>query len=343
MLRIFPLLPVKDLKNVMLVCKQWMVIGEDPSLWTWALVSVKNREDIRKLNIRRLQRVQKIKVRSCHHGVSDFVQCYWKTEDLVDLFKVILEIPNVSRIDGLDCTSLSGVDTHLLTRVFNRLDKLRIGREQGQNVFLAISEVNNLKKLSVEEALDISPALFAAAISNVEDVLLFDFGISSEQVEALFEVIKEGGRPLRQLHLCSCDTQNIAPDVFGTAINKLEEVTTWNMGFSNEQITAVLSKIVDGESQLKRLMIGQLSYGQAARLDPDLVRSVWEKIGGFYWEIQGSTGYVSTGPVYASVSEVDTDHDYDSDSWNEVSEDEEAWTDEYEEELCRLMDIAIVE
>merc|ERR1719341_1880342 len=118
-----------------------MEIGEDPSLWTWTVVSIKNREEIQKLKIRRLQRVQKIKVRACrHHGFFRSVKCYWKAEDLEELFQEVLQIPSVNRIDGLDCTSLSGIEPHLLAKVFDRLDELKIHHEQEENVFLALAE-----------------------------------------------------------------------------------------------------------------------------------------------------------------------------------------------------------
>jgi len=42
MRQIFLLLPPRDLKNVLLVCKKWKEAGEDPYLWSWAMVTVKN-------------------------------------------------------------------------------------------------------------------------------------------------------------------------------------------------------------------------------------------------------------------------------------------------------------
>ena len=33
--RVFRLLPNRDLKNAVLVCRRWRDVGEAPSLWTW--------------------------------------------------------------------------------------------------------------------------------------------------------------------------------------------------------------------------------------------------------------------------------------------------------------------
>ena len=33
--RVFKMLPPKDLKNVMLVCKSWHEAADTPTLWTW--------------------------------------------------------------------------------------------------------------------------------------------------------------------------------------------------------------------------------------------------------------------------------------------------------------------
>ena len=55
MVKIFSLLPPQD---IMLVCKSWSEIGEDPTLWVWSVLIVNSREDFYKLDIRRFQLIQ---------------------------------------------------------------------------------------------------------------------------------------------------------------------------------------------------------------------------------------------------------------------------------------------
>jgi len=270
-IRVFHLLTPKDLKNVMLVCKQWKEIGEDPSLWTWALVTIEAREEIQKLNIRRFQRVQNIRV----------TQRYRKAEDLVGIFEALLEIPSVNRIIGLYNINLSGVESILLANVLNKADDFWI-YGHGENVFNAVAKQTNLKKLGVFESRNIGPALFADAISNVEDVVLVVFGCSPEQIEALFVLITEDDRPLRKLILSSCDTIDIMPELFGAALNKLEKVTIEDKYVTSEQITAVIRKVVNGESKLQSLMFEHMDNDEVVGLDPILVSRAREKLGVFF-------------------------------------------------------------
>jgi len=334
MMRIFELLPPQDLKNAVLVSKQWKERGEDPRLRTETKATVFNREDFKKFRSRRFQWVQQIVVKKCtliwynYHEVQ-CRQCYWEEKELTELLKIIVSLPSVIKIDNLRCTKLSGVDPNLLARVLTRLEELDLchchrylSAVQIQHIFVAIAEQTNLKKLEVSETSQISPALFAAAISNVEEVMVFIFGESSpEQMVALFAAIAEEERPLRKLLLDSCDVREVLPEVFGVALNRLEDVETVNMSVNKEQITAVLSRVVGRTSKLKKLMLEDLSNMEYSSLDRRLVRRAWTKIGEFYTNDDSSD---DVRPVRRPVFE--------------SSEDEETWDDYYEEELFRLFD-----
>ena len=37
---VFGLLPPEDLKNVVLVCRLWREVGEEPELWSWVIFRV---------------------------------------------------------------------------------------------------------------------------------------------------------------------------------------------------------------------------------------------------------------------------------------------------------------
>jgi len=287
LIQIFQLLTPKDLKNVTLVCKQWREIGEDPSLWTWAVVTVETREEIQKLKIHRLQRVENVRVTCQFRDL--YVYDYWEAEDLVELFEVLLPLPSVTSIIGLEYTSLSGVDSDLLANVFNKLSEFRILCGQGENVFVAIAKQTNLKRLYVYESCYIRLALFADAISNVEHVHLIDFGnmIEPEQIKALFALITQDDRCLKKLYLTCCETDELMPELFGAALNMLEKVRLEDMIVTKEQMTAVLSKVVDGESKLEELIFQDLvNEGVVVGLDPTLVRRAWEKIGVFFSEVE---------------------------------------------------------
>ena len=91
-------------------------------------------------------------------------------------------------------------------------------------------------------------------------------------------------RPLRKL---TCLLHYIHPmgdtdpDLLSKAFNRLEEFTAYNCG-DKEQLTAILSGLMEGGSRLKSLMVEELNPKIVQNLDQNLVRRAKEKIGEFY-------------------------------------------------------------
>jgi len=108
MVKIYHKLCPKDLKMIVLVCKTWREMGEDPLLWNWSHVCV-HRHDIFKLNIRRLKCVQYV----------DVASYYWPWEDdkLKQLFQALIRLPRLKIITGLAGINLSSVEPELLSKV----------------------------------------------------------------------------------------------------------------------------------------------------------------------------------------------------------------------------------
>ena len=59
---IFCLLPPRDLKSVVLVCRLWREVGEAPGLWAWVVLRLAM-EDTEVLGLRRLQAVRELRLR----------------------------------------------------------------------------------------------------------------------------------------------------------------------------------------------------------------------------------------------------------------------------------------
>ena len=141
MFAIFQQLPPQDMKAVVLVCKSWSIRGEDPRLWTWAVVTVNSQDDLHKMKIPRLVMMQEIQVAHLSHGGAKWfrswmwgwykedspVECQWiKEGGLADLFQVIGEIPTVRRIPGLEyCKGIQDIEPGLVSSVLNRLEELK--------------------------------------------------------------------------------------------------------------------------------------------------------------------------------------------------------------------------
>jgi len=301
---IFKLLAPQDLKTAVLTCKLWKDLGEDPSLWRWSVVKLVSSEDFPKLNIPRLQLLQEIKIA---HGESNRYcgnlsvgVCHWRKNGMLEMFKVILETPTVTRISGFDeCEGIAAVEPKLLASVLNRLEKLelmKLAPEQIEVLFTAMAKNTSLKLLDIEDFRPLSmlePGLFASAITNVDDVLLYEESgresIMKNKMEALFSIIRIEERPLTKLTVDSsyliCE---IDPDVLGTALARLEEVNVNISCFlSLDQTNAILNNVTDGECKIKRLMLDGLDCEVFGQLNMDLVERTEVKFGKFYtidWE-----------------------------------------------------------
>ena len=65
--RVFRLLPPRDLKVVVAVCRRWREVGEAPSLWTWVYLAVVRRNLGRMVEVlgsRRMQAATRLVIRA---------------------------------------------------------------------------------------------------------------------------------------------------------------------------------------------------------------------------------------------------------------------------------------
>ena len=169
----------------------------------------------------------------------------------------------------------------------------RLTEEQIDHILAAIVGKTNLRRLDVylSDISRISPALFAKAISNVQDVAVGPYlnepnqscGEIGEQMLALFVAITEKERPMRTLDLyVQGAIENIDADVIGKAFNRLESIHIEDTKFRAEQLTSLARNILKDESKLKNMMLFDLYFEEMGLdLEADLVDKVRKKIGGF--------------------------------------------------------------
>jgi len=293
---IFKLLSPQDLKTAVLTCKLWKDLGEDPSLWRWSVVKLVSSEDFPKLNIPRLQLLQEIKI--AHGEINRYCcnlsvgVCHWRKNGMLEIFKVILEIPTVTRISGFDmCEGLAAVEPKLLASVLNRLEELEmiyLAPVQIEVLFTAMAKITSLKSMVFDDFRPFSmlePGLFASAISNLDGVALYDgSGLEMKnKMEALFSILRIEERPLTKLTVDYDLICEIDPDVLGTALARLEEVTvTASDCFRFDQVNAILKTVTDGECKIKSLMLEELDCEVFGQLNMDLVERTEVKFGKFY-------------------------------------------------------------
>jgi len=280
---ILRMLPPKGLKAVMLVCKLWKGMVDDPRLWTWAVVPVYSRLDLQRLQIHRLQFIEKIRL--SQPGSDTWIQ----PEDLSTILSVIVDIPSITRFYGVESYNLGSVDPSLLGRALAKLDVLRplhlsnISTAQYEHIFTAIAQKESpMKELTVVLGLvltEVSPTLFALATSNVKELRLSH--CSGPQMLALFQKIAETDRPLAKLGLSCCRIINIDADLVGKAFNKLEAVKIDGCRYgwvSDELVTATLRGVLEDESKLKKLILNDVPSNFATELDEELLRQAEKKV-----------------------------------------------------------------
>jgi len=285
---VLKLLSPRDLKAAMLVNKRWVEVGEDPSLWTWARVAIGTEEDIqKKLNIRRLQLLREILLPN-GWGMGD--------STMTKLLRTFDEIPSLRIIDGLEkCSGITHADPSVVARVLNRLEVLDLGKwiefeypysislspEQLKLLFTTMSEKTNIKYLCVHvppaDMCKISPELFGAALSNVEEVEIRDFWTetSLQQQEALLGAIMRESSLLRCLWGDVWFEPSIDPEFMGRAMKFMEFMEA---SFSGEQLAVILRNLVGGESRLKALYLGQVEQEIIDGLDQELVRRAKDNV-----------------------------------------------------------------
>jgi len=234
-----------------------------------------------------------------HQWCDRNIKCPWTKSEMMDLFEIIYKIPSVCKIHGV-CKEISAVEPRVLAAVVNRLEEWsfpdyhNLSPEHMELLFSAMAKQTHLKKLDsgyscfggLTQFSTISPAVFAAAVSNVADVSFDWCYISTLQTEALFEAITVEDRSLRTLAFQYTEMiYPIDPETVGRALNRLEELTIQDDGFRGQTriySSAIMRNLVEGESRLKILRLDPMYL---RNLDEDLVRRAREKLGaGFHCE-----------------------------------------------------------
>ena len=198
-IKIFQQLCPRDLKNVVMVCKMWKMLAEDPSLWTWCQVAIQNTNDLKKLSLSRLKWIENVILTDCH------------PHSLNMLLKRFERLPKLKMITGLSCENLTYVEPNLLARVVNKVEYAEwcfltnITSEQAEIVFKQMSEKTELLEMKVinsnKKLHSINTKVLASALNKLE-VLWISDSITASQTKELFSTMSNG---TKLTVLCLCD------------------------------------------------------------------------------------------------------------------------------------------
>ena len=110
MMEIFKMLPIQTLKIAALVSIQWNQIIMNPTLWKECKLTIMSQVDLNKLDMARAGNIEEVDITEC----SSF--------DLNEIFKRIVTMERLKKIEGLACTNLSQINPVLLSTVVNKVE-----------------------------------------------------------------------------------------------------------------------------------------------------------------------------------------------------------------------------
>ena len=234
--RVFKLLPKKDLKTVVQVCRRWREIGDTPILWEWLLFPIVNQDNLDitselLLNSTRLSGLQALAVRA----VSE------KLLLAVSLHKSLWRLDIAS-------TNLTSIDPTVLARAICQMEIVDLGRSlfssaQADAIFRSLAKGSNVKMISFfnTNLSTVNPQLLAQGITQINQITLWSSRLNTKQSEAIFGALETPGK-LRILDLSYNNLSTIKPTLLAAAVNSLVSVDLGRTSLSGAQVNAILSQ-----------------------------------------------------------------------------------------------------
>ena len=259
--KVFSLLPVRDLRRVVLVCRRWRQVGEAPHLWAWLYLVVRpdNLASLPEvLASRRLQGVTGIKL----EAVSE------------DLLACLASHPGLRSLD-LHHADLSGTSPYLLAFLLSRLERgtlwfLSLSSIQAEAIFSCLG-TSRLRQLDLSYTClsHLAPALLASSSLSLHQLRLRSTSLSQEQLTALCSSLGKVSSSLCSLDLSACNLSTIEPSLLASGLSSLTETTLHGCSLTNLQASALLSSL-EPSSKLRQL---DLSRNDLSSVPPTLLVS----------------------------------------------------------------------
>jgi len=233
---VFHLLPPRDLKAVVLVCRWWREVGEAPALWVRFCLRVKEEthdyiQEV--LDSRRLQAVRRMEVR----GVREVSE---------ELLQTVVRHPGLKEMRVK--SNLSAVDPELLAQAVTQLDEVvlentRLTPQQVTAICTAITGNSQLKTLDLwgNNLSSADAGILAQAVTQLEKVELGYTRLTPQQVEAIFAALDTSSQ-MKILRIRSNNLSSVDPDVLARGVNKLETVDMRDTDLTEQQITRILTQ-----------------------------------------------------------------------------------------------------
>ena len=251
-LHIFSFLPINVLKVVVLVCRTWRKMGEEPVLWKKMKLKVRREtqpilENV--LSLRRLERLRSIKLSQDleKYQAENFLRLVGGLEQIIILdmscIKLTMVIPDTmgTLVRGLEELVLTGCDPtlHHLMKIFTvicnednkcKMQKLYIG-------------YNNLSQLP--------PNMLAMCVTKPLTLHCNLAFLTNHQLEALLLAITQDNSRLRELHIGWNNFSSLSPRIISTGLSTLISVILGGIKLTRTKCCSFLS-YQRGKLQIKR-------------------------------------------------------------------------------------------
>ena len=235
--RLFRMLPPRELKVVVLVCRRWREVGEAPMLWAswvWPFLTETNLRPLVAMMAagRRLAAVQHINV---------LLNTLPK-----DLLHLLQQLPTLQTVD-FSFSNLSKLDPRLLASFVTKLRSVSFRGAQLKpsqiNLLLAelLEKPNKIEELNLCEnnLSTVDSNLLAKISTKVKYLKLEKTYLTTKQINEMLPYVSNGSC-LKGLNLSDVDLTDVNPSELARAASNLEELYLCGTGLSSE----VLSYIV---------------------------------------------------------------------------------------------------
>ena len=265
--RVFRMLPPRDLRTVVLVCRRWKEVAEKPFLWSWVSLAVDttNLAHMPGLLRGRLLRVTEMRARVASE----------------ELLHTVASHPALRALDISD-TPLPRIDADLLaSSITGRLTKLVIWEthlttDQAEALLTRLAITHQLRSLDISynDLSEVEPQLLARAVVELEELRLSGTSLTSEQSEALFYALNEADNWLDCLHISYCNLSTIDPAHLTKVLLRLQEVSVMYSSLTPLQLDSLFLSIIHGSS----LVTVDLSYNDLSSVDPEILAEAINKL-----------------------------------------------------------------
>jgi len=244
--KVFHLLPPRDLKAVVLVCRWWREVGEAPALWVWVWV-----RQFRRIRRNRFCRGETVSIDIPEVLDSSRLQAVRRVgvaQVSEELLQAVVRHPGL-RVMQVQYSNLSSVDhlSGLLAQAVTKMEEAVLltytTPQQVTAICNAMTGSYRLKTLdlSYNDLSSVDANILAQAVTKLEEVGLRETKMTHKQKKAIFAALDTTSH-LKILRIGDTSLSCVDPDVLARVANKLETVSMRYTNLTEQQMTRILTQ-----------------------------------------------------------------------------------------------------